>query len=114
MTNEIPIIINTCFGGFNLSDEIKQLYTEKNRNFGILSIGYTTHMLFDLNMNKCLADEDFRTDPDMIDLVIAMDCEKASGPHSQLKIVRIPADVEYTIEEYDGKETIREVSRSWS
>lgn len=37
----------------------------------------------------------------------------ANGPHAKLKIVEIPDGVEYTIEEYDGKEHIAEKHRTW-
>lgn len=40
--------------------------------------------------------------------------EKANGRCAKLKIVEIPDDVEYEIDEYDGNETIREKHRTWS
>jgi hypothetical protein len=39
--------------------------------------------------------------------------KKASNGLSELKIVKIPADVEYTIEEYDGAEHIAEKHKTW-
>ncbi len=40
--------------------------------------------------------------------------EAANGPHAKLKVVEIPSDVEYVIDEYDGYESIHEAHRSWS
>jgi hypothetical protein len=40
--------------------------------------------------------------------------KKASGRYADLKIVRIPDDVDYAISEYDGLEHIAEKHRSWS
>lgn len=40
--------------------------------------------------------------------------EKASGSCARLKVVEIPADVEYTVEEYDGNEHIAEAHQTWS
>ncbi len=40
--------------------------------------------------------------------------ENASGLLSKLKIVEIPNDVEWEIEEYDGMETIHEKHRIWN
>ena len=37
---------------------------------------------------------------------------KANGACADLKIVKIPADIEYTIEEYDGNEHIAEVHQT--
>ena len=39
---------------------------------------------------------------------------KASGFCASLKVVRIPINVDYVIEEYDGAEEIVEKSRRWS
>jgi hypothetical protein len=40
--------------------------------------------------------------------------EKANGLCAKLKIVEIPDNVEFEIDEYDGKESIGEQHRSWS
>jgi len=54
-----------------------------------------------------------RTHPDLIQVVKRLG-DKANGHCAELKIVKIPDDVEYEISEYDGNETIEEVHRSWS
>ena len=40
--------------------------------------------------------------------------EEADGTFAELKVVDIPDDVEYTIEEYDGMEWVSEKHRVWS
>jgi hypothetical protein len=40
--------------------------------------------------------------------------EKANGFCSSLKIVDIPIDVQWFIEEYDGNEWVSEKHRTWS
>jgi hypothetical protein len=40
--------------------------------------------------------------------------EAANGQYAKLKVVTIPDDVEWTIEEYDGMEWIAEAHRTWS
>lgn len=37
----------------------------------------------------------------------------ADGEHAKLKIVKIPANVKWVIDEYDGSETVQEQHRSW-
>ena len=37
----------------------------------------------------------------------------ASGKYAKLKVVEIPADVDWQIEEYDGNEWVAEVHRTW-
>ena len=39
--------------------------------------------------------------------------EDADGDFAELKVVDIPDDVEYTIEEYDGIEWVSEKHRTW-
>jgi hypothetical protein len=40
--------------------------------------------------------------------------EMVNGRFSNLKIVEIPDDVEWQIDDYDGMETIHEKHRMWS
>jgi hypothetical protein len=54
-----------------------------------------------------------RSDPLLIQVVRELG-EEADGTHAELKIVEIPADVEYEISEYDGMESVEEVHRSWN
>lgn len=53
-----------------------------------------------------------RDDADLIAVVEALG-EAASGKFAALKVVEIPADVEWTIEEYDGREWVAEKHRTW-
>ena len=53
-----------------------------------------------------------RINPKLIEC-IEMLGEKANGNYASLKVVDIPDDVNWTISEYDGKETIEEVHRVW-
>ncbi len=55
---------------------------------------------------------DDRSDKDLIE-VVEMLGEKANGSHAELKIVEIPDDVKWQIEEYDGSEHIAEQHRTW-
>lgn len=40
--------------------------------------------------------------------------EKANGRHAALKVVEIPDDVQWEIDEYDGNEHIAETHQTWS
>lgn len=53
-----------------------------------------------------------RNDPVLVQVVKELG-EKANGRHAQLTIVDIPDDVQFEIEEYDGKEWVAEVHRTW-
>lgn len=90
------IVINDCYGGFSLSGKAEAEY-KKLANI----------------TDKDWWDRDIpRDDPYLVKIVREMG-EKAGGAHAKLKIVEIPADVEWTVEEYDGNEWIAEVHRTW-
>jgi hypothetical protein len=54
-----------------------------------------------------------RDDSDLVKVVNTLG-DKANGKYSQLKVVKIPDDVEWEIEEYDGTEWVAEKHRVWS
>ncbi len=54
-----------------------------------------------------------RINPKLIQVVEELG-EKANGSCAELKIVEVPDDVNWTITEYDGLETVEEVHKSWN
>lgn len=92
------IVINGDYGGFSLSDKATQRYKD----------------MAGIDPN----DEDFwdrdipRDDPYLVKIVEELGLE-ANGDFAHLKIVEIPADVKWQIEEYDGIEWIAEKHRTW-
>ena len=54
-----------------------------------------------------------RDDPYLVQVVEELGAG-ANGRHAELKIVEIPADVDWEITEYDGNETVAEKHRTWS
>lgn len=56
--------------------------------------------------------DDDRTNPLLIQVVEELG-DKANGRCARLKIVEVPDDVKWEIDEYDGNETIEEEHRSW-
>ena len=53
-----------------------------------------------------------RDDPDLVRVIEELG-DNANGKFADLKVVEIPADVEWQIEEYDGAEWISEKHRTW-
>jgi ABC-type transporter Mla MlaB component len=94
------VVINRCYGGFGLSHEAIMRIAE------IKGIKLYTEDNFDVHGIS-------REDKTLV-MVVEELGEKANGDCAELKIIEIPNDVEYTIEEYDGSEWIAEVHRTWS
>ena len=84
----MKVVINDCHGGFGLS--------QKALDF----LGIESE--YDIS----------RDDPELIKYVETLK-EEANGNCAKLKIIEIPDDVEYVIEEYDGAEWIAEKHRTW-
>lgn len=136
------VVINTQFGGFGISDiayekliewgvpvqqyieqkrdPITHLYLPEPRNDG--------DVIFDRSLspgnpfNKYIGIlgrywetwlDDNREHPLLIKVVEELG-EKANAKPATLKIVEIPDDIEYEIEEYDGNEHIAEKHKIWS
>jgi hypothetical protein len=92
------IVINTCYGGFSLSDTAEELYCAYAGT----------------NVDNLYARGIARNDPILLQVIHQLGEKACSGRHADLAVVEIPDDVEWTIEEYDGKEWVAEVHRTWS
>lgn len=109
----MKVVINKCYGGFGLSDaailrwaELKGLTLYKKD-----SLQYTSP---DCDRNSLLSDYSIaRDDPILVQVVEELE-DKANGYYAGLEIVEIPDDVEWHIEEYDGREWVAENHRTWS
>ncbi len=91
------IVINDCYGGFGLSDRAIVEYKKL--------AGITDPDFYDREIP--------RDDPYLVKIVKELGMG-ANGPHSNLKIVEIPGDVDWLVQEYDGAEWIAEKHRTWS
>ena len=97
------IVVNSCYGGFNLSDEIKTSYRALNPAVANEINWYA---------NESIA----RDDPILLDLIDTIGLERASGLYCKLAIVEIPDDFPvdgWTINEYDGIEWVAEIHKRW-
>jgi hypothetical protein len=117
------VVINAQYGGFSLSNaalarlcelghpaalEEKARITNRRENGGI---GAEFWNALDKQGGHHLSDLE-RDDPLLVQVVKELG-RKADGFCARLKIVSIPADVKYQIEEYDGLEWVAEEHRTW-
>ena len=121
----MKVAINVCYGGFGLSDkafekllERKGIEFDKKEDAGISGIThyYEKGQLDNddayLSVYEFTLDEK-RADPDLIAIIEEMD-EESFGQFADLRVVEIPDDVEWQIDEYDGREWVAEKHRTWS
>ena len=120
----MKIVINRCFGGFNLSTlafdkmlERKEREYEKapskisftQSDFNYWYKGRVNEEGGYISMYTMTQD---RADPDLVAVVEELG-EKAWGNFSELKVVEIPDDVNWHIADHDGMEHIAENHRIW-
>lgn len=139
----MKVVINRCYGGFGLSMAALKRYAELKR-FNVYFYKQTKYSFQDKyneyrqitdlqekswpvytlknNLGKTtrelkgdwLHDSHIeRDDPALIQVVEELG-DAANGEHAELKIVEIPNNIPWEIDEYDGVEHIAEVHRSWS
>ena len=135
----MKIVINTCFGGFGISDAAFERYLDlKGITWykGESSIGSSDYYnvpveqyeaLYELCKSKPVGPGRFeevndlylsqydieRNDPILVQVVQELGKE-SWGFSAELKIVEVPDDIGWEINDYDGLESIHEVHRSWS
>lgn len=135
----MKIVINTCYGGFGLSEKAMKeyfrikgwsLYIDKDNNYTIYWKVPVEERVKKIDWNKSTQEERIaynkkyseqtfyegdvaRNDKDLILAIETVGIEKSGDKYSELKIVEVPDDVEWTIEEYDGMERIAEKHRTW-
>jgi hypothetical protein len=59
-------------------------------------------------------DRDLARDDSLLVQVVEELGDLANGRHAELKVVEVPDDVEWAIEEYDGTEWVAEKHRTWA
>lgn len=87
----MKIVLNKCFGGFALSEE------------QALAYGFNESELYEGITGKAYHGDMDRTDPRLVEVV---EQELPDSWASKLKVVEIPDEAYWSIEDYDGHETL--------
>jgi len=90
------VVINKCHGGFGLSAAAESKYREL--------AGITDPDFHSLHIPR---------DDEHLIAVVELMSEEANNRFSELKIVEVPDDVNWYVEEYDGREWVAERHRTW-
>lgn len=112
------VVINRSFGGFSLSVKALERLYER----GVITEGIpektegSEHLLYDDCLRRdglvYFGHEVRRDHPELVKVVEELG-EDSWGKFAELKIVEVPDDVEWEIEEYDGVERVVEKHRVW-
>lgn len=112
------VVINSAHGGFGLSHDAELAWLERTgtpytlvpRDDRHSNERWGPHVM--VNLQHWSSRDIKRDDPTLVALV--QELGKASwGDHARLKIVRVPADADWIIEDYDGWEWVAERHRTW-
>ena len=90
------VVINNCYGGFGLSDAALDEYKSRK--------GITDPDFYYYNITRVC--------PVLVEMVEEQGTAINTN-YSDLKVVEIPDDVNWYIEEYDGLEHVAERHRTW-
>jgi hypothetical protein len=113
------VVINTCHGGFSLSHKAILLYHElQGQTIHWRTTDYADVLMYhtdpDNPETSSWRDHTIpRDDPYLVAVVRELGGGEAGGPAAMLKIVEIPANVEWIVQDYDGLEWIAERHRIW-
>ena len=121
---EMKVVINKCFGGFGLSHEGVMRYAElSGMNLIVVEQEDIPEELKDVIPKKYylneIADDNYwtyydlpRKCPYLVQTVEEL-ANVSYGVHAELKVIEIPDDVDWEIQEYDGVEWVAEKHRRW-
>jgi hypothetical protein len=126
------VAVNKCYGGFSLSDEAVEECLRRGMTVETIDEANDRDRPRDEHADfwkeertryaACFSkyypskwsysDPDFRTHPIILAVIEDLG-EAANGQCANIKIVEVPDDVSWHIEEYDGQEWIAEDHRTW-
>lgn len=101
----MKVVINRCFGGFSVSKKVYDFLDIPWDDYGYIAnedLGIQND-----NYNA------YRADTRLINAIETLGEEESSGILASLKIVEIPDNIIWVIEEHDGMESIHEVHKVW-
>ena len=114
----MKVVINSSYGGFYLSLEAHILYA-KLKGYNLITRGDDTFQIFyknEENDENIIDDWNIdRTDSTLVQVVETLGEKAGQGKNIKLKVVEIPDDVEWYIDnrEQGGGEYIAEEHRTW-
>jgi hypothetical protein len=137
----MKIVINKCYGGFSVSKKAvirmrelgsehakAEVFSGELNQDGEIEKGFFGDNSFHLSYAAIIVDETknlpqgtyghvyqpiSRANPILVQVVEELG-DEASGSCAKLRIIEIPDDIEWYVEDYDGQESIHEKHEMWS
>jgi hypothetical protein len=97
------VVVNCCYGGFNLSDDAVKLFEE-------LTAGVPRDQYW------CCVTDVRRDDPCLLEVIDRIGLAATSGRFAKLGIAEVPDHIPrdgWIILDYDGKEWVAEKHQTW-
>jgi hypothetical protein len=96
----VKIVINSCHGGFSMSEEAQKLFCQYS-------------MIERKDWEEDWSYYDIERNNQYLVRVVEELGDGVNSRYSELKVVEIPDGVEWEIAEYDGLEWVAEKHRTW-
>ncbi len=111
----MKIAINVCYGGFSLSEAATRWLSARGFSPAVEYLEWVKNEENPHYFVGCFHIEDSeRNNPLLIECLETLGLKESSGSYAAIRIIEIPDDVDWEIEEYDGMESVRERSRRWN
>jgi hypothetical protein len=102
----MKVVINRCFGGFGISKKAVEWLAEHGSQ-------EAKQNTFEGLFNSYYVYDDDRSNPLLVECVETLG-EESFGDLSELKIVEVPDNLDFVIDNYDGMESIHEKHQIWN
>jgi len=108
----MKVVINKCFGGFSISREAAVLMSSIGSEQAKAELDQSVDFWYGYGYVKGFDNGYSRVDEHLIYAVETLGV-KANGCSARLVVLEIPDGIKWSIDDYDGMESIEEEHRSW-
>lgn len=108
----MKIVINRCFGGFCISRAAAEHMAKNGSEQAKLDLENGTKYFYGFGYSKKYKNGYDRADPLLVAAIEELG-DAADGNDAKLKVVEIPDGISWEIDDYDGKEQVKEKSSYW-
>jgi hypothetical protein len=124
------VVYNTCFGGFSINREVVEFVrdnrVELEEEYGWQAVDEIAEQTLGgeeydgggiARERGYVSAHDVSRDNELLADIVSGETAyrgRVSGDHASLSVAEVPDGIDWTIDEYDGKETVKEKTQSFS